>query len=108
MGFFALSTDSIKFKDDDEFKTTYPYYPAIKIGRIGVSRNYQKKGIGGQIINWVVGLCLKKRNCFGIRFISVDAYSDAKKFYENNYFIESDINKSRTIVYMARDLNMKF
>ena len=40
IGFFSLSADSIKI--NDELKIQYPQYPAIKIGRLAVSKEFQE------------------------------------------------------------------
>lgn len=65
-------------------------YPAVLIGRLGVSAEYRGKGfnIGSQIIDFIKGWFRVKDNKTGCRFIVVDAYNNEKtlRFYERNGF----------------------
>ena len=66
----------------------YRSYPAVKIGRIGVSYDYQSQGIGSQVMDYIKGLFLEN-NKSGCRYLTVDAYnkSNTLQFYERNDFI---------------------
>lgn len=65
-------------------------FPAVLIGRLGVSSAYQGKGmnIGSQIIDYVKDWFRSSDNKTGCRFIVVDAYNNEKTlhFYERNGF----------------------
>ena len=65
-------------------------YPAVLIGRLGVSVAYQGKGlnIGTQILDYIKGWFRSFDNKTGCRFIVVDAYNNDKTlhFYEKNGF----------------------
>ncbi len=65
-------------------------FPAVLIGRLGVSSAYQGKGmrIGSQIIDYVKDWFRSSENKTGCRFIVVDAYNNEKTlhFYERNGF----------------------
>lgn len=65
-------------------------YPAVLIGRLGVSADYRGKGmnIGSQILNYIKGWFRSEDNKTGCRFIVVDAYNNEKTlhFYEKNGF----------------------
>lgn len=65
-------------------------FPAVLIGRLGVSSSYQGKGmnIGSQIIDYVKDWFRPSDNKTGCRFIIVDAYNKPAtlKFYEKNGF----------------------
>ena len=106
IGFFSLSADSIKI--NDELKIQYPQYPAIKIGRLAVSKEFQNQHIGSSMIDWVVGFCRNLGNEIGIRFVSVDAYNNAKtiNFYNHNQFVELESvkKKKRRNIPMYRDI----
>ena len=95
IGFFSLSADSIKI--NDELKIQYPQYPAIKIGRLAVSKEFQNRHIGSLMIDWVVGFCRNLGNEIGIRFVSVDVYNNAKtiNFYNHNQFVELESVKKK-------------
>ena len=65
-------------------------YPAVLIGRLGVSSDYRGKGynIGSQILDFLKGWFRSFDNKTGCRFIVVDAYKNERTlhFYEKNGF----------------------
>jgi len=61
-------------------------YPAVKIGRLAVAKEYAGFGIGRQIIRSIVMIYISKQHHAGCRFITVDAYQKALNFYEKNKF----------------------
>lgn len=56
-------------------------YPAVKIGRLAVSKDYAGKHIGSLIILQIMHIfaTMSRSAC---RFLTVDAYKDAVSFYE--------------------------
>lgn len=109
IGFFSLSADAIKINEKLEIE--YPAYPAVKIGRLAVHRDYQHMRIGSILIDWIVGFCLELRKDIGIRFLSVDAYNQEGilSFYKKNLFeaLQPNKNKNRINMPMYRDLCKK-
>ena len=83
-------------------------YPAVKIGRLGVSVDNKGKSIGSFIIDFVKAYFVFN-NKSGCRFITVDAYSDAIPFYKKNGFVpinDADINdKTRLLYFDLNDIN---
>jgi hypothetical protein len=65
----------------------YDVFPAVKIARLGVSKNYQRSGAGTTILNITKQLFLTN-NRTGCRFITVDAYINecAIALYKKNHF----------------------
>lgn len=65
-------------------------YPAVLIGRFGVSINYRDKGmnIGSQILDFIKDWFRSDENKTGCRFLVVDAYNNERtlRFYEKNGF----------------------
>lgn len=65
-------------------------YPAVLIGRLGVSRNFQGKNlsVGSQVIEFIASWFIHPDNKTGCRFIVVDAYNkdNILHFYEKNGF----------------------
>ncbi|MGM9800907.1 MAG: GNAT family N-acetyltransferase [Candidatus Limisoma sp.] len=63
-------------------------YPAVLIGRLGISAEYRDKGLGSQILNFLKSWFRSIDNKTGCRFIVVDAYNNEKTlhFYEKNDF----------------------
>lgn len=106
-----LCNDSIrleKFKNDfpnlPESKR-YPFLPAVKITRLGVSVHFQSLGVGSHLINMVKRLFLTQ-NRTGCRFVTVDAYNlpnqKAITFYKKNgfqYFSHKDQNKKTRAMF---------
>jgi GNAT superfamily N-acetyltransferase len=110
VGYFALSTDSIKITKGDRKKIkeiygiSYPYYPAIKVGRLAIDKNYKRNGIGTMIIDYVMGLVSKLRSDVGIRYLAVDSYSESQKFYENNDFKLFKLKEKKNIIQMYLEI----
>jgi GNAT superfamily N-acetyltransferase len=61
-------------------------YPAVKIGRLAVSKKYTGQGLGRRILSLVTRLYQIDDFQAGCRFITVDAYHTATAFYEKNGF----------------------
>ena len=61
-------------------------YPAVLIGRLGVSKNFRNQKLGSQIIDFIKAWFLSNHNKTGCRFIVVDAYNreDVLHFYSND------------------------
>lgn len=78
---FEVDTDIIRFFNRQSS------YPAINIGHLGTSVNYQSKGIGTAIIDLVADTFAKYRQA-GCQFITVDALNNSRsiKFYQINGF----------------------
>jgi predicted GNAT family N-acyltransferase len=97
IAYFCLSNDRIM--KDDEYKRTWnkinrtidnekrrKSYPAVKIGRLAVSKKYAGIGIGKAIIMQIREIYTQNQQQAGCRFITVDAYNTALPFYEKNNF----------------------
>ncbi len=65
-------------------------YPAVLIGRLGVSVDFQGKdfSIGSQVIDYITSWFIHPENKTGCRFVVVDAYNTCSvlHFYEKNSF----------------------
>ena len=96
---FSLSADSIKTyllpgsrrKKIKEFiprEKSMQTYPALLIGRLGVSTNWNRHGIGSQLIKYIRYFCMSK-HLYLARFLVVDAYNnpDVLNFYQKNDFL---------------------
>jgi GNAT superfamily N-acetyltransferase len=78
-------------------------YPAIKIGRLAISKQAQKHGLGTEIINSIVDYVIKQNEHCACKFILVDAYKDALGFYERNqfkYFSDNDAKEKTRQMYL--------
>jgi GNAT superfamily N-acetyltransferase len=115
VAYYCLSNDRLSQRADEKSiwnrinrlisnKKRRKSYPAVKIGRLAVSKKYANMGIGTMIIRIVKRLyqntSLQHAGC---RFIVVDAYRDALPFYEKNgfaYLTENDKNDATRIMYL--------
>lgn len=113
IAFFSVLNDKISNKDPKTKKRVkklekkiphnkqYSSYPAVKIGRFAVHSNYQNKGIGTNLIDFIKASFVTK-NKTGCRFITADAYKDALGFYERNGFeflTDADKNDKTRLMY---------
>jgi GNAT superfamily N-acetyltransferase len=77
-------------------------YPAVKIGRLAIAKQYMRFGIGRQIIKSIVMMYTKEQHHAGCRFVTVDAYRSALMFYERNdfrYLTTKDIDEDTRTMY---------
>lgn len=84
-------------------------YPAVLIGRLGVSSHYRAKGynVGSQIIEFLKGWFRTEDNKTGCRFMVVDAYNCDRtiRFYQKNGFkiLFTDENDERKFLGLKED-----
>ena len=78
-------------------------YPAIKIGRLGVSKNYQRNGLAYQLMDFIKGWATldHKPAC---RLLLLDAYNKERqvKYYQRNGFnllLDDDAHDRTRIIY---------
>ena len=61
-------------------------YPAVKIGRFAVSKDYKGKGLGSEFMTTIKYILDREDNHSTFRYLTVDAYLSAIPFYEKNDF----------------------
>lgn len=78
-------------------------YPAVKITRLGIDENYQKKGLSHQLLDFIKGWTFieHKPAC---RLLILDAYNQPKQIamYQKNDFVfllESDKDEKHRFMY---------
>lgn len=112
LAYFSLSNDKISISDFEN-KTDFNRfrkhkfvnekrlrsYPAIKIGRLAISKSAQRESIGTYLLEFIEDYFIID-NKSGCRFVTVDAYVNAIPFYiKNNYqFLNNDDEDKRTRV----------
>ena len=64
-------------------------YPAVKIGRLGVDKEFKGQHIGSDILSYVKRLFVTN-NRTGCAFVTVDALRSAIPFYMRNGFVVMD------------------
>ena len=77
-----------KVKEHIPREKTLKSYPALLIGRLGVSENFNGQGIGSQLIDAIKNFCLINFPDF-VRFLLLDAYNEESiiGFYQKNNFM---------------------
>lgn len=113
VAYYSLLNDKIVFDPEDKHfwnklnrkianNKRRKEYPAVKIGRLAVSKDYSGKHIGRSILLQVKHMFATMRRS-ACRFITVDAYAAAVPFYEKCGFMflsEKDKNsKTRSMYY---------
>jgi GNAT superfamily N-acetyltransferase len=107
--FASLSNSAIKLKPGHPARkainknVSYKDFPAVKIGRFGVRKEVQGKGLGGHTMN-LIKQFFTTDNRTGCRFLVVDAYNkpDILRFYMKNHFAfydEKDATRKTRIMY---------
>lgn len=61
-------------------------YPAVLIGRLGVSVHFRAKGVGDELMNFIKAWFIDAQNKTGCRYIVVDAYNKDKAL---NYYVKN-------------------
>ena len=120
VAFFTVSNDSVKTRFIPKSSTNRVQrkipgqkhlrtYPAVMIGRLGVSTAYQGSSfhIGQQVINYLKTWFVDEDNKTGCRFMVVDAYNNERilRFYIRNgfKFLYSDEEQERCELQIDRD-----
>ncbi|MDR1324301.1 MAG: GNAT family N-acetyltransferase [Candidatus Margulisbacteria bacterium] len=109
IGFFTVLNDSIKGQKVEQFREAlpnekrYPFFPAVKIGRLGRDSKFKGSKYGQKILDDIKH-SFTFNNKTGCCFITVDAYNKENllKFYQNNGFIflsDKDQNKETRVMY---------
>lgn len=75
-----------KLRNEIPHEKHFNSYPAVKIGRLAVSKSYKNSGIGTKIILGIKQMLISQHSQSACRFLTVDAYKEAIAFYEKNGF----------------------
>ena len=96
--FFTLSNSSVearnlpnsrkkKLTENIPHEKSLSSYPATLIGRLGVNEEFHGKGVGSELIEFIVKWMLDPVYKTACRYLTVDAYNtEILKFYEKNGF----------------------
>ena len=115
VAFFSISNDVLTDKGERSIwnrllrkipnQKRKKVFPAVKLGRLGVSNVIQSGGLGKQIIQLIIGLVLFESRSAS-RFLIVDAYNNERtiKFYTTNGFLfllgEQDADEKTRIMFL--------
>jgi GNAT superfamily N-acetyltransferase len=113
VAYFSLSNDNLSRNDDEKpawnkVNRAIPNekrrrtYPAVKIGRLAVAKEYAGTGLGRRIILAVREMYINAPQQAGCRFLTVDAYRDALVFYQKcnfKFLTEQDADDDTRTMY---------
>lgn len=110
IAFYSIFNDSLKVEDEGFanksalkrfLKNIVPHpkrhlksFPALKIGRLGIDKNFKGRGLGKMIVHNIINEALELNEKQGCKLITVDAYNQSLKFYERlnfEYLTENDL-----------------
>ena len=93
----------------DDGKRGYPYgkYPALKIARLAVQHDYQRKKIGSCILDEVMTIIIRLSDYVGCRILTVDAKNNPGSihFYEKYGFHIATTQRSGITLPMYIDFH---
>lgn len=117
VAYFSLLNDRISKEDVEKnlwrkIRKPIPHekhfksYPAIKLGRLGVSIDYRHQHIGSELVYYVKVQAILKPGMSACRFLTVDAYPSAHEFYIANGFkdLVNNLDEQRETIPMYFDL----
>jgi hypothetical protein len=91
IGFVTTMNDKLrvnnKEKGDMHITAGYSDFPSVKIGRLAVDMNQEKKHVGTTMLQFVIGLVLENAETIGCRFLIVDSYPKSVEFYLRKGFV---------------------
>ncbi len=89
VAYFTVSSDKLRVsylrtvKSFSKFAEMKIYaIPAVKIGRLAVSKNYQSRGIGRILVKYIAGMALSIGGKLGVRLLILQAKPESISFYE--------------------------
>lgn len=98
IGYFALLADAFLLDKDEkerlDLDIPFSSVPAMKIGKLAVSKDHQEYHYGSFLLYISLGYATKlEQNGIACRFLTVDAdiefREDTPKFYESNGFVKN-------------------
>lgn len=85
-------------------------YPAVLVGRLGVSQEFQSKHIGSEVLDFIKYWFVEPSNKTGCRFVIVDAYNNSGTlaFYERNGFkpVFSSDDQEKTYRHLPSEVKL--
>jgi hypothetical protein len=119
---FTISNDSIKtnFLPNNRKKRVnkeiprvkhFKSYPAVLIGRLGVSSKYKKNGLGKELMDFIKSWFIDEENKTGCRFVVVDSYNEEipLAYYQKNSFefLFSSPEQEKEYMGLSKDYQLK-
>jgi GNAT superfamily N-acetyltransferase len=87
LAYMSLCTDAIRlnYEERNNGQIGYETFPSLKIARLAVHKDYQRIGLGRNMIKYAVHKSLQMREDFcGVKFLTLDCFP-----HRLGYYIES-------------------
>jgi GNAT superfamily N-acetyltransferase len=84
LGYFSLSAAQLQLTDlQPADRLALPRYPvpAVRMGRLAIASEHQRKGLGELLLGFAVQRSLDMRKTLGARVMVVDALASSTEFY---------------------------
>jgi len=110
IGFYTLSSAQLEYRNlSHKLRKSLPRYPipCIRIARLAIDKNYQRKGYGKILIKDALIRILSISRETGVYFVLVDAKKEAKGFYERLSF-EAMPNQQSTYIISIQTIIKAF
>jgi predicted GNAT family N-acyltransferase len=109
VSYFSLTNDSIRKKlvhpEDGESDYPYSHYPALKIARLAVQKEWEGHGAGTAMLVESIATAFTISKYAGCRIITVDAKKESAGFYEKYGFKKANADQETDTTPMYLDLN---
>lgn len=115
---FTISNDSIKASNltsspkkkvikNIPAQKRFRSYPAVLIGRLGVNKDFARKNIGCDLMDFIKAWFVDGQNKTGCRFIVVDSYNEEgpRSFYKKCDFIDMFTTDKQENEYLGKEEN---
>ncbi|MBA3643490.1 MAG: GNAT family N-acetyltransferase [Chloroflexia bacterium] len=104
-GFYTLSSFTVQSGDlplsASRKLPRYPLIPTVLLGRLAVDLSYQRRGLGGHLLNDALRRALRQSPHIGSWAVIVDAKDDqARAFYEQYGFVRFTDEQHRLFLPM--------
>ena len=113
---FTISNDSIKantlpnsrkkkVSKKIPWQKHFKNYPAVLIGRLGVSVDFKRLGVGTELMDFIKAWFIDLNNKTGCRFVVVDSYNEPEplNYYRQNDFEFLFSTEEQEKAYMGLD-----
>ena len=100
MGFFSLSSSTIRWEESLEIEKITRYVPGILLGMFAIDERFRRKKFGSDLIKKVMNIALKFSKEIGCRCVFVDSLTNPEtiNFYLNMGFKFVDIPLGKRII----------